>query len=59
MPYYETVYIARQELSDAQVKDLTEGFSKIIKDGGGKVVKTESWGLRNLAYRIKKNRTMC
>lgn len=56
MPYYETVFIARQELSSAQVKDLTENFCKIIKDGGGKVVKTEDWGLRTLAYRIRKNR---
>ncbi|MCB9990002.1 MAG: 30S ribosomal protein S6 [Rhodospirillales bacterium] len=56
MPYYETVYIARQELSDAQVKELTEGFTKIIKDGGGKIHKTEDWGLRTLAYRIRKNR---
>lgn len=56
MPYYETVYIARQELSSAQVKELTEGFTKIIKDGKGKVVKTEDWGLRTLAYRIRKNR---
>lgn len=56
MPYYETVLIARQELSESQVKDLVENFCKIIKDGGGKVVKTENWGLRNLAYRIRKNR---
>ncbi len=56
MPYYETVLIARQELSDAQVKDLTESYAKIIKDGGGKIHKIEDWGMRNLAYRIKKNR---
>lgn len=56
MPYYETVFIARQELSSAQVKDLTENFCKIITTGGGKVVKTEEWGLRTLAYRIRKNR---
>jgi len=56
MPYYETVYIARQDLSDAQVKDLTEGYSKIITEAGGKIHKVENWGLRNLAYRINKNR---
>lgn len=56
MPYYETVFIARQELTAKQVEELTGNFAKIIKDGGGKVTKTEQWGLRNLAYRINKNR---
>lgn len=56
MPFYETVFIARQDMSDAQVKSLTEACEKIIKDGDGKVTKTESWGLRTLAYRISKNR---
>jgi small subunit ribosomal protein S6 len=56
MPFYETVFIARQDLSDAQVKEITESCEKIIKDGKGKVVKTENWGLRTLAYRINKNR---
>ena len=56
MPYYETVFIARQDLSDAQVKAITENCEKIIKDGKGKVHKTENWGLRTLAYRINKNR---
>lgn len=56
MPFYETVFIARQDLSPAQVEELTETLSKIITDNGGKVHKTENWGLRSLAYRIKKNR---
>ena len=56
MPYYETVFIARQDLSDAQVKDLTNGYIKVIEDAKGKIHKTENWGLRNLAYRINKNR---
>lgn len=56
MPFYETVFIARQDLSDAQVKTITETCEKIIKDGKGKVIKTESWGLRNLAYKINKNK---
>lgn len=56
MPFYETVFIARQDLGDAQVKAITETCEKIIKDGKGKVVKTENWGLRTLAYKINKNR---
>ena len=56
MPFYETVFIARQDLSDAQVKSITEAAEKIIKDGKGKVTKTENWGLRTLAYKINKNR---
>ena len=56
MPFYETVFIARQDLSEKQVTDLTESFCKFIKDGGGKIHKTENWGLRTLAYRIQKNR---
>ena len=56
MPYYETVFIARQDLSDAQVKDLTASYTKIIEDAKGKVTKQENWGLRTLAYRINKNR---
>ncbi len=56
MPYYEHVFIARQDLSAQQVDALAEQFASIIKEGGGKVTKTESWGLRPLAYQIKKNR---
>ena len=56
MPYYETVFIARQELSESQVKSLTEDLCKFITDGGGKIHKTEHWGLRTLAYRINKSR---
>lgn len=56
MPVYETVFIARQDLSEAQVKALTDGASKIITDQKGKVLKTENWGLRTLAYKINKNR---
>jgi small subunit ribosomal protein S6 len=56
MPFYETVFIARQDLNAAQVEDLTKLFSGFITAGGGKIVKVEQWGLRQLAYRIKKNR---
>lgn len=56
MPIYETVFITRQDLSDAQVKELTDGYQKVITDADGKILKTENWGLRTLAYRINKNR---
>lgn len=56
MPFYETVFIARQELGAKQVEDLTEKFCQILKDGGGKIHKVEQWGLRTLAFRINKNR---
>ena len=56
MPLYESVYIARPDISATQVETLTEEFSKIIEDNGGKIAKDEYWGLKSLAYRIKKNR---
>lgn len=56
MPFYETVFITRQDLTDGQVKDLTKTFEDIIKKEGGKVTKTEQWGLRTLAYRINKSK---
>ena len=56
MPYYESVFIARQDISAPQVESITEAVTKLIEEQGGKVAKTEYWGLRNLAYRIKKNR---
>jgi small subunit ribosomal protein S6 len=56
MPLYEHVFLARQDLAQAQVDALAENASKIITDNGGKVVKTENWGLRSIAYRIAKNR---
>lgn len=56
MAFYETVFISRQDLSEKQVKDLTSEFTKIIEDMGGKISKTEQWGLRTLAYKINKNR---
>ncbi len=56
MPYYESVFIARQDISTAQVDGLAENFEKIIADGGGSVSKRENWGLRTMAYKIKKNR---
>ena len=56
MPYYESVIIARQDLSAQQVEQLTGELTEVIKAGGGEVAKSESWGLRNLTYKIKKNR---
>ena len=56
MPLYEHVFLARQDLAQAQVDALAENATKIVTDNGGKVVKTETWGLRNLSYRIAKNR---
>ena len=56
MPLYEHVFLARQDLAQAQVDALAEAATKIIEEGQGKIVKTETWGLRNLAYRIAKNR---
>ncbi len=56
MALYETVFIARQDISAKAAEDLAKNFGKIATDNGGDVKKTESWGLRNLAYKIKKNR---
>ncbi len=56
MPLYENVFIARQDISGAQVDALTEGFAQLVADNGGEVRKREYWGLRNLAYRMRKNR---
>lgn len=56
MPYYEVVFIARQDLTDTQVKDMTADFSKVITDAKGKVHKTEFWGLKTFAYRMNKSR---
>ena len=56
MPLYEHVFLARQDLAQAQVDALAENATKILTDNGATVVKTENWGLRSLAYRIAKNR---
>lgn len=56
MPLYETVFIARQDISTQQVETLTEKMSGFVTDGEGSVTKVENWGLRNLAYKVKKNR---
>jgi small subunit ribosomal protein S6 len=56
MPLYEHVYLARQDLSPQQVDELTAQLSGVIGQMGGKVTKSEYWGLKSLAYRMKKNR---
>lgn len=56
MPSYEHVFLARQDLAQAQVDALAENATSIIEAQGGKVTKVENWGLRNLAYKIAKNR---
>jgi small subunit ribosomal protein S6 len=56
MPLYENVFIARQDISGAQVDALADTFGQLIADNGGEVTKREYWGLRNLAYRMRKNR---
>ena len=56
MSYYEHVFIARPDITEQQVEALTKDYTKIITDGGGKVTKSEYWGLRNTAYVIKKNK---
>jgi len=56
MSFYENVFIARQDVSATQVEALADIFANLVGEHGGKVTKREYWGLRNLTYRIKKNR---
>jgi small subunit ribosomal protein S6 len=56
MPLYEHVFLARQDASTQQVEELTTQMTGIVEQGGGKVVKTENWGVRSLTYRMNKNR---
>ena len=56
MPLYEHVFISRQDLSNAQAEGLIEHFSTVLADNGGKVVESEYWGLKTMAYKINKNR---
>lgn len=56
MAKYESVLIARQDLGTSQVSSLVSDLSTVIANQGGEVVRVDNWGLKNLAYRIKKNR---
>jgi small subunit ribosomal protein S6 len=56
MALYEHVFLARQDVSGQRVDELVEQYKGVIETGGGKVGKTEYWGLKSLAFRVKKNR---
>ena len=56
MALYETVFVLRGDMTSSQVEDDVGSFKKIIEDGKGKLLKEENWGLRSLAYKIKKNK---
>ena len=56
MPSYEHVFICRQDLTSTQAETLAEEFKGTLTDNGGKVVGSEYWGLRSIAYRMNKNR---
>ena len=56
MPLYECVFIARNDVTQQQVEAIAEQVAGLIAEGGGEVKKREYWGLRGLAYKIKKNR---
>jgi small subunit ribosomal protein S6 len=56
MALYEHVFIARQDISNAQAEGLIEHFGQVLKDNGGNVVGSEYWGLKTMAYKINKNR---
>ena len=56
MNLYEHTIIARQDVSQSEIKQLTEKYSKIVEKHKGEIVKTENWGLMNLSYLIKKNK---
>ncbi|AXT25707.1 30S ribosomal protein S6 [Ruegeria sp. AD91A] len=56
MPLYEHVMIARQDLSNAQAESLVEHFGTVLADNGGKLVDSEYWGVKTMAYKINKNR---
>ena len=56
MALYESIIIGRQDLTPNQFEELVEGFTKIIENSKGVIKKREVWGLRNLAYKINKNR---
>jgi small subunit ribosomal protein S6 len=56
MPLYEHVYMARQDVTAQQVDDMTAQYKSVIEQMGGKVTKSEYWGVKSLSYRIRKNR---
>ncbi|MEX2617579.1 MAG: 30S ribosomal protein S6 [Alphaproteobacteria bacterium] len=56
MPYYETVFISRQDISSAQVDAISDAMAEIITGDGGRISRREYWGLKSMAYRMKKNK---
>ncbi|MEX2648278.1 MAG: 30S ribosomal protein S6 [Alphaproteobacteria bacterium] len=56
MPFYESTFIVRPDVSSQQVEAITTAMTELVQASGGTVPKTEYWGLKSLAYRIKKNR---
>ena len=56
MPLYEHTFLARQDVTAQQVTGLMNTYKTVIEENGGKVGKTEYWGLKSTAYKIKKNR---
>jgi small subunit ribosomal protein S6 len=56
MPLYEHVFMARQDVTSQQVETMAEQYKSVIEQNGGKIEKMEMWGVKSLAYRIKKNR---
>lgn len=56
MALYEHIFLARQDLSGAQVDELIQNYKTLLEDNGGKVGRIENWGLKTLTYRMKKNR---
>ena len=56
MPLYEHVFISRQDLSSAQAEGLVEHFTTVLSDNGGKLIDSEYWGVKTMAYKINKNR---
>ena len=56
MPLYEHIFMARQDVTPQQVEAMVDQYKGVIEQNGGTVDKTEMWGVKSLAYRIKKNR---
>ena len=56
MPLYEHVFLARQDMSGQQVEGLVDHFKGVIEQNGGSIGKVEAWGLKSIAYRVRKNR---
>ena len=56
MPLYEHIFLARQDVTSQQVEAMVDTYKDVIQQNGGTVEKTEMWGVKSLAYRIKKNR---